>query len=1025
MAMGTFGTHTAGFVRVAVVLLSFAATHGAAQTSDLLAPGFKTERPLKAGEVHSYEVNLTAGEYFEVHIDQQDVDVQPKILDPDGTVVYDYDYGEWGDEPAALIAAKTGRYRLEIHTEPNSPPAGRYRLRVEAIRAPTAADIARADVIRLQNESYPLIRSAKRDYVKGHVAYERILGMWESLHDGFGVAHALTALRFAAGELDDRIAGLDYAVREVAAYRAIGNDYGEARALRNQANALGALGNGEEAYSAYDRSLALHRAAGRVSSTILLLTDLANNRGGAGDFEAALRHAYDSIALARDSRNALLEARGWNTAAQIHQNLGELEVAIDAYKRARSLAPSDNVAQVDAAARMGTAFLSLGDLEQAQRLLEEGLAGWIRFGYRAQQGQALIGLGEVQLGLGALDKAREYFEQAVTRTEEASYPLGQAVARRKLAETLLKLGRTGEAESVIDATPLDLLANPNVRALSVATHARIALAAGDRQRARRLATAAVALTESVHGRAQAARIEAGVLASAQPVYEAATDVLMASHEADPGGKYAEQAFELSERARARSLLESVTSGGDSVDKATGTTWTELQQVRQALNAKAVALGSPRLKGTARAAVTRDIDELSTRAAVLEGQLRREQPALGAIATAEPISVARLQHELLDDRTVLVEYMLGRSRSYAWVISRAHFASYVLAPRAQIEEAAVSAREIASAPALRAATAPRAPGAALSRLLMPPLRAISPGQRLLIVAPGVLQDVAFAALPMNGDGRPLVMAHELIYAPSAAVLLAVRTAHDARTAPRRGIAVFADPVFEPTDPRVTQHAAAPRPPPAATPAAPAALDRVLRSGEGAELVRLPFTGLEAERIASVLPAGDVVKATGFAANADALKRGAANGFRIVHFATHGVLNTRTPELSGLVLSLIDEQGRPQDGFLRLHEVENLHLNADLVVLSGCETARGRRVDGEGTIGLTRGFLETGARAVVASLWRVDDLATAELMQAFYTNLLRRKLAAPAALRAAQQQLAASSRWAHPYYWAGFVVQGDWR
>ena len=1021
--MGTSGTRPAGFVSMAVALLLFAATHGAAQTNNLLEPGFKTERPLKAGEVHPYEVNLTAGQYFEVHIEQQDVDVQPKILDPDGTVVYGYDYGEWGDEPAALIAAKTGRYRLEIHTEPSSPPAGRYRLRVEAIRAPTAADIARAEVVRAQNDAFPLIHSNKADYGKGRTQYERILAMWESLGDGFGVAHALTALRVASDQQDDRLAAREYSAREIAAYRALGNDYGEARALRGGAIILTALGNGEEAHSALERSLALHRAAGRTSSMILLFADLANNRGRAGDFEAALRYAYDSIALARDTRNPLLEARGWNAAGLIHQSLGELEVAIDAYKRVRTLSPGNDALQVDAVSRMGTTFLSLGDLEQAQPLLEEGLARWNRLGLRGQQSQMLVGLGDVQLRLGALDKAREYFEQAVTRAEEASYALGQAIARRKLAETLLKLGRPGEAESVIDATPLDLIANPNVRALSVALQARVALAEGDRQRARRLATDAVALTESVHGLAQATRIEAGVLASAQPVYEAATDVLMASHEADPGAGFAEQAFAMSERARARSLLESV-AGGAGIVQGTGETWTELRQVRRALNAKAVALGNARPGGTTRIAVTRDIDELSTRAAVLEGQLRREQPALGAIATAEPISVARLQQEMLDDRTVLVEYMLGRTRSYAWVISRAHFASYVLAPRAQIEEAAVRAREIASLPSQRSAAASLASGAALGRLLLPPFGAIAPGHRVLVVAPGVLQDVPFAALPLDESGRrPLIAAHELVYAPSAAVLLAVRTAHEARTAPRRGIAVFADPVFEPTDPRVAQRATAP--PPTAAAAAPAALDRVQRGSEGAELVRLPFTGLEAERIASVLPAGDVMKATGFAANAAALKGGAANAFRIVHFATHGVLNTRTPELSGLVLSLVDEQGRPQDGFLRLHEVENLHLNADLVVLSGCETARGRRVDGEGTIGLTRGFLEAGARAVVASLWRVDDLATAELMQAFYTNLLRRKLPAPAALRAAQRELAASPRWAQPYYWAGFVVQGDWR
>ena len=149
------------------------------------------------------------------------------------------------------------------------------------------------------------------------------------------------------------------------------------------------------------------------------------------------------------------------------------------------------------------------------------------------------------------------------------------------------------------------------------------------------------------------------------------------------------------------------------------------------------------------------------------------------------------------------------------------------------------------------------------------------------------------------------------------------------------------------------------------------------------------------------------------------------FRIVHFATHGLLNSQHPELSGLVLSLVDERGRPQNGFLRLQEIYNLRLPADLVVLSACQTALGREVKGEGLVGLTRGFMYAGAQRVVASLWQVDDLATAELMKAFYRGMLREGLSASAALRAAQLEIRRQKRWAAPYYWASFTLQGEWR
>jgi CHAT domain-containing protein len=148
------------------------------------------------------------------------------------------------------------------------------------------------------------------------------------------------------------------------------------------------------------------------------------------------------------------------------------------------------------------------------------------------------------------------------------------------------------------------------------------------------------------------------------------------------------------------------------------------------------------------------------------------------------------------------------------------------------------------------------------------------------------------------------------------------------------------------------------------------------------------------------------------------------YRVLHFATHGLLNSRHPELSGLVLSLVDREGRPQDGFLAAHEIYRMKLEADLVVLSACETALGTEIRGEGLIGLARAFMYAGAPRVVASLWRVPDTATAELMKRFYRAMLVEGLRPAAALHRAQQSLRQDPRWAHPYYWAGFTIHGDW-
>jgi CHAT domain-containing protein len=171
--------------------------------------------------------------------------------------------------------------------------------------------------------------------------------------------------------------------------------------------------------------------------------------------------------------------------------------------------------------------------------------------------------------------------------------------------------------------------------------------------------------------------------------------------------------------------------------------------------------------------------------------------------------------------------------------------------------------------------------------------------------------------------------------------------------------------------------------------------------------------------------DTFMAADFDATRDRLQQTDLTKFAILHFATHGILDPKRPENSGLLLSTVNRSGQAQNGFVGLRDIYNLRAPVDLVVLSACRTGLGKDVRGEGLIGLTRGFMYAGASSVVASLWKVDDEATAELMKRFYSNMLQREMTPAAALRAAQNSIRQEPQWSAPYYWAAFTLQGDYQ
>jgi CHAT domain-containing protein len=333
------------------------------------------------------------------------------------------------------------------------------------------------------------------------------------------------------------------------------------------------------------------------------------------------------------------------------------------------------------------------------------------------------------------------------------------------------------------------------------------------------------------------------------------------------------------------------------------------------------------------------------------------------------------------------------------------------------------------------------------MVLGPVAAELGRKRLVVVADGALQYVPFAALPVPGDAAaapaqvdftPLIAEYEVVTLPSASVLGLMREEMRGRRLAPKSVAVLADPIFDRDDERLTaskgkrpgrRDDGRARPDADLNTAAAGEWQKALRGfdglGDGGGIARLLFSRREAEAIISSVPEGEGMLALGFRASRAVATSQELSQYRIVHLATHSLINSEHPELSGVILSLFDEAGRRQDGFLELREIYNLNLPAELVVLSACQTALGKDVRGEGLVGLTRGFMYAGARRVVASLWKVDDSATAELMGQFYGALLGKGLRPAEALRAAQLQMWRQPRWRSPYFWAAFTLQGEWK
>jgi CHAT domain-containing protein len=521
----------------------------------------------------------------------------------------------------------------------------------------------------------------------------------------------------------------------------------------------------------------------------------------------------------------------------------------------------------------------------------------------------------------------------------------------------------------------------------------------------------------------------------------------------------ELAFEMLESSHARTLFEMLAQAQINVRQGADVSLLAREHdLHQSLTAKSQyrirLLGGKHTDEQVRI-LDREIADLRESYQEIEANIRANSPTYAALTQPQPLSVRGIQ-QLLDPETILLEYSLGEERSYVWVVTENSLREYALAKQSEIERVSRRVYSLLTGrnrtfkgeteqqleARWRSEEAEYSKTAAeLSRMVLGPVSSLLAGKRLLVVSEGALQYIPFSALPAPDGGKagmPLMVDHEIVNLPSGSVLAELRRQAGTRKEAPKAVAVLADPVFDADDERLRKGASRrkqSRPTEGSSELHQSSwsADRLTRSAADLGLSRngefylsrLLYSRQEAESIMAVTPSGKGMKVLDFHANRSMAMSPELAQFRIVHFATHGLLDSKHPELSGLVFSMIDRHGKPQDGFLQLQDIYNLNLPVELVVLSACETGLGEEINGEGLIGLTRGFMYAGASRVVASLWNVSDVATSELMARFYKAMEQDKLRPAAALRAAQIQMWKQKQWRSPYYWAAFQLQGEWK
>lgn len=992
-------------------------------------PGTSVAGELSASESRTFSIAMRAGQFAIARAEQLSGDVTLVWSDGARRVSVDRS-ASGGSERILWIADSAGEHTVTVAT--TVPGRAQFRLGIE-LRAPSTTDQAAADAFRLifvdaedlakkqtagasrqqlqVLETAAARASAAGDQVlEGHAhmrrgrvlnalgdkkgsqaAYQRALDLFAPLPgERYGWVSALIDLGTSKAVAGELTAGVELLERGLAISRAEKYPTRELTALNGLALAASARGDFLTALSFHEQILPLLAPLGMESDLPIALNNIATSSANSGNMQRAIETFGQALELRKRAGDHRGTARTLNNLGQTLISINEIEKGESYLRQAMELfrTAGDRIGEAGAHTAFGESRLRAGRAADAAAEFEAAVALYRQSGMNANLGGVLGPLAEMYSQTGAWGKARATAEEALALHRNAGVGVSLSRAYTALALVAEQDGRHGEVlrqfDFALEAARKSSERDGEGRILATRSayyrrqqNASMALADIERS---------MAISDLAATRIANAATRTAYRASRANRASDHIDLLMTMHAREPAAGYADRAYVVAERSRARSLGEFLSASVKPrpISARESELVAKLTTVQNSLFRDGVPPVRRKALEKELAEVERDLD-----------LLQRSAVQLADESLYEVWDGERTRRELAGADGAVLTYALGPERSTAWVHTAEGTQVVVLPGRAEIEKEVEAFRQLLSRPvnaltSVRDQAAVAAAGRRLHRMLVAPaMPRLVAKQSLLIIPDGALAYLPFEAL---GEGRALIESHRIAYAPSASIAGALGRPS---AAPANLLLAMGDPLL----------------PSAAAPGMAAQLER------GFTFSALPNARGEVESLGRLFPNSRTF--VGEKASESRIKAEDLVTYRYLHLAAHGYFDGSTPERSGIVLA----PGGAEDGFLQAREIANLRMTAELVTLSACQSGLGKVLAGEGVQGLARAFFLAGAKSVVVSLWDVNDAATAELMRRFYANL-KSGLSKDEALRQAKLAIRnqPGGRWRHPYYWAPFVLQG---
>ena len=958
------------------------------------------ERTILPGEAHEYRVALASGEYFELEVEQRGVDVGLSWFDPRGELLLEMDLptADLGFEPLVGVAEETGSYRLRVEAWESEDAAGSYVIAPLVRRPAGDPERLRARAARSFHAAERLFWS--REYAEALSPYQEAMDLWRQAGDEFWQAETLDRIGSTHRRLGDWAEAAGYHARALELFEGLDEPTFTAVSSTHMGMDCYELGEMEASSRYYARSLELQRRLGDRRGQGISLGSLAEISKIQGETQRALDNFQAALELLDRPEDRRYRAPVLHNYGTLFRLLGKRQSAVEYLRQAERAyaAVGDARGQASSLSQIGQLAFEAGELERALRLLRHSLDLRRQLEDRRGEAVALRKIGSVLLAEGTVDGALDHYLRALELLDGLGSPRSEAAVLTDLGRLQNRLGRFEDA-LVYHRAALDLyerVGDPVGEA-----EALLSVADSERRRGRLVAARAAGeraleIAETLRLRPLSEDLRFSFFSTAQRFFDFYIDLLMELDRADPAAGHGARALQASERGRARSLLDLLGEAGAEIraDAAPGLLEEE-RAMQRLLNRSVELMEDETASDGRREAAARQVRRALEGLEAARAAIRRQSPRYAALTQPRPLDVDEIQRQVLDGETVLLEYRLGPDRSFLWFVTADELSSYELAPASEIERSVQAAHTLLRAgPRRESEGRTRALLCELSRLLLRPVAGRLGRKRLAIVADGALEYLPFAALPdpeaQNDclEAEPLVAAHEIVYLPSASTLAVLRREERSRETPAATLAVLADPVFSADDERLGRPAAgsagATR---GAANGGAAAVSRDGAPGRPVPFPRLRHSRAEAEAILGMVPPAEAYGALDFDASRQVVLSGRLEDYRILHFATHGVLNAEEPALSGNCLVA----SGPKRSIYRGLSAGARDLQPQA---AGRSRGAGRVRDGtrQGSEGrgpgrAGPGFMYAGASRVMVSLWKVSDRGTADLMGAFYRNLLQ--------------------------------------